>query len=552
VIKPFSIQAPEEVAKEYGGNKQKIAQAAQMGIVDPTAAVLAGMFIDKMRSAQMMEAAQKPSIAQQVLGAPQPQAAPMQAGIPAQTGAPAPAPMGAPQDMAPPQGMAEGGIIGLDVPDGMYDEPSNGGFNDGYAGGGLVAFGSGGKTGRPYGGVYTEPENYAEFQKWADRIINRESGYRYGVTNTEGSGAMGLGQIMPKTGKVLAQRANMPWRPDLMTGTSPEAKQYQQTLTGLALREAWNSQGGNPAEASGYYFAGPNRAGWGSKTRDYIAGTANAQAGGLGGTAAAADSGLMAGTLPMPAPPKVQSLASQMPVAEAEGETWFSKNVPAPKNEGLAAITEEARKTLDPAEQKKRASEDKWMALAEIGFNMAATNSPYLLQAVGAAAAAALPGAKAAKKEREADKRQAIRDLADAENITYKQALEKANAVHSYAKDKIDLTNKDIVNTLSVWQQQAQETGAMNRAIVGGNAGILTAQSRPSRVSDRESMIQEVISQGYAKDRLSAVQYLIDNGYIRDPQQGLGAVDANGDGIPDNYAKPGGGSGQGSVHLGNI
>ena len=68
MAKPFSIQAPEDIAKECAGNKQMIAQAAQMGVVDPTAAVLAGMFIDRMRSAQVMEAAQQPTVAQQVLG----------------------------------------------------------------------------------------------------------------------------------------------------------------------------------------------------------------------------------------------------------------------------------------------------------------------------------------------------------------------------------------------------------------------------------------------------------------------------------------------------
>lgn len=146
--KPFSIQAPEQIAKEYAGNKQKIAQAAQMGLVDPTAAVLAGMFIDRMRSAQVMEAAQQPTVAQQVLGGgglpqppvnaspglgavtPTPSPPPMMG---APMGAPAPAPAPAPQA---PMGMAMGGLAGLSVPDTMFDEPSNGG----YSGGGLVAF----------------------------------------------------------------------------------------------------------------------------------------------------------------------------------------------------------------------------------------------------------------------------------------------------------------------------------------------------------------------------------------------------------------------------
>ena len=153
MAKPFSIQAPENIAKEYAGNKQKIAQAAQMGIVDPTAAVLAGMFIDRMRSAQVLEAAQQPTVAQQVLGGGQPQGAPpppqQGMGAPPQGMPMPPQGMGAPPPMAPPpqdmgmapppQGMAMGGLTTLPVPDAMFDEPDNGS----YAGGGMVAFASG-------------------------------------------------------------------------------------------------------------------------------------------------------------------------------------------------------------------------------------------------------------------------------------------------------------------------------------------------------------------------------------------------------------------------
>jgi len=153
------MQSPEAIAKQYGGNKQQIAQAMQMGIIDPTAGTLAGMFIDRMRSAAQEEQTPQQTVAQQVM-APQPQAAPPAPpmGAPAGLGAtPQAAPMGQPpamgQPSAPPPGMAmggmvppyaSGGITDLPIPDGMFDEPSNGGFDDGYAGGGLVAFAAGG------------------------------------------------------------------------------------------------------------------------------------------------------------------------------------------------------------------------------------------------------------------------------------------------------------------------------------------------------------------------------------------------------------------------
>jgi murein DD-endopeptidase MepM/ murein hydrolase activator NlpD len=167
---PFTIQSPEEIAKDYGGNKQKIAEAMQMGIVDPTAGTLAGMFIDRMRSAAQTEAAPQQTVAQQVFAPPAPPQPPMgaPAGLGATPQAAAMPPMDAapqmgmapqempPQEMAPQEmpSMAEGGMVPpyasggglseLPIPDTMFDEPGNGGFDDGYAGGGMVAFGKGG------------------------------------------------------------------------------------------------------------------------------------------------------------------------------------------------------------------------------------------------------------------------------------------------------------------------------------------------------------------------------------------------------------------------
>ena len=128
--KPYSLQAPEDIAKEYGGNKQKIAQAVQMGIVNPTAALLAGMFIDRMRNAAPAEQVPTQTVAEEVFN-PQPapsmpaqglaamQQPQMPQGMPPQ-GMP---PQGMPSQGMPPQGlaamqqtqmpsMASGGVIG--------------------------------------------------------------------------------------------------------------------------------------------------------------------------------------------------------------------------------------------------------------------------------------------------------------------------------------------------------------------------------------------------------------------------------------------------------
>jgi len=72
--KPYTLQSPEQIAKDYGGNKQKIAEAMQLGIVDPTAGTMAGMFIDRMRAAAQAEQAPQQTVAQQVFAPPAPPA----------------------------------------------------------------------------------------------------------------------------------------------------------------------------------------------------------------------------------------------------------------------------------------------------------------------------------------------------------------------------------------------------------------------------------------------------------------------------------------------
>lgn len=80
---------------------------------------------------------------------------------------------------------------------------------------------------------------------------------------------MGVGQVMPETARALAQRLGLPYRPDLMRGTDPAARQYQDAITDAAAREAWGAGGGDPRTAAMYYHGGSNRNIWGPKTRGY-------------------------------------------------------------------------------------------------------------------------------------------------------------------------------------------------------------------------------------------------------------------------------------------
>lgn len=110
----------------------------------------------------------------------------------------------------------------------------------------------------------------SDFSSFKKAIIAQETGGQYGVQNYEGSGASGVGQVMPETAKALAARIGLPFRLDLMRGNSPEARAYQDRITEAALQEAWRAGGGNPAEAARYYFAGPDKSKHGPKTARYV------------------------------------------------------------------------------------------------------------------------------------------------------------------------------------------------------------------------------------------------------------------------------------------
>lgn len=395
MTKPYSpFQSPEEIAKSYGGDKQKIAQAMQMGVVDPTAGVLAGMFIDRMRAPQAQEGANPPTVAQQVMGgAPPASAPPLPAGGLGGTslGAPpmappmgAPAPMPAPE--APPMGMAMGGLASLPVPDAMFDEPDNGS----YAGGGIVAFGRGGEIDR---------------ERLRRALFMQESSGDYGVTNAEGSGAMGGYQFMPDTARALAKRLGIPYRPDLMHGKGGRSKEgvaYQERLMNAQLDDIISFSGGDLNRAAAYHFAGPNESGWGPKTRKYQQDIARRYSG-------SKDTGAI----------------PERDVSTAEGRQRSFEDIYqslqsqfGPTDEELAVRERRMARAEEMAspefyEEQRKAS--MWETLAQIGFNMASSNSPFLLQAVGEAAAAALPGAQASRKERQQLKDRAL-DVMEAMN----------------------------------------------------------------------------------------------------------------------------------------
>lgn len=89
----------------------------------------------------------------------------------------------------------------------------------------------------------------------------------YTARNKE-SGALGRYQVMPPTGRTLAARVGVTWRPDLMTSDTGPGRQYQDAIGKAAVQEAIDHTD-NAADAARYYHGGSNRAGWKEKTEAY-------------------------------------------------------------------------------------------------------------------------------------------------------------------------------------------------------------------------------------------------------------------------------------------
>lgn len=378
----FGFEAPEKIVALYGGDKLKIRQAVEQGSLHPTPAVLAGMLIDAGAREQAMKAGQTPTVAQQVLGGGGPPMPPAQQGL-GSIPSPVPPPppqmqpeMQAPQGMAP-QGMAMGGLVGLPVPDAMFDEPTNGGFDDGYAGGGLVAFSDGGPTNVTNWGTYIEDMLYK-----LDPDIEISGRARTPARNTEVGGVANSYHMID-----AARDVRVPKGMDKPTFISQLKSVFGSDYDILPSK-------GN----SVHIEPGPEL---GKKVR--------------------------AGAAPSNAPAQ----APERDTATAEGRFMSAQDSMAfgrglmgnlPREE-LERARKYALEELDPATQEKQVKADMWQTLAEIGFNMASSKSPYVLQAIGEAAAAAMPGARADKKERKAAKDTAIRTLMAVEDVDRKTAM---------------------------------------------------------------------------------------------------------------------------------
>ena len=382
--KPYRLQAPEDIAKEYAGNKQQIAQAMQMGLVDPTAGVLAGMFIDRMRSAQMQEMAAQPSVAQQVMGGvPQAPGAVPPGGLgmtpsAAPPMAPGMAPPMAPPPQEAPMGMAGGGLSDLPIPDTMFDENRNGG----YAGGGIIAFGAG------------TPGTYGKF--FEDTALSAIPGIRVTSRKRTPEENARVGGVPNSFHQTDNARDFVP--PEGMTMKQLAAALRGKFGSNFDVLDEGDHVHVEPGPKTGaqaasrHYFTSP-KAGAQSASPKAGAQSASSEAGALDALIAA------------------QSIT---PERNLENSVSLAQRFMKPSEKELAA-EDKMRARLEEMgsdeyyETQRKDSLANFMAT--VGFNMAASKAPGILQMFGEAAAAALPGARADKKERKALKDKALDGL---------------------------------------------------------------------------------------------------------------------------------------------
>lgn len=156
------------------------------------------------------------------------------------------------QELQQPSGMAPLQVIMGEI---QRRSGLRGGKPRGFAAGGPVES----------GGAYE-----AEIARLFPHLVQQESGGQAGILGpqTRYGQAQGRTQMLPATARQMAERVGVPWRPEMMTGRTPEAAAYQDRLGMEYLREGFNRTG-NARDALRYYHGGPDRGIWGRNTNRY-------------------------------------------------------------------------------------------------------------------------------------------------------------------------------------------------------------------------------------------------------------------------------------------
>ena len=183
-------------------------------------------------------------------------------------------------------------------------------------------------------------------------------------------------------------------------------------------------------------------------------------------------------------------------------------------------------KASDEGYEKQRKA-DMWQTLAEIGFNMASSKSPYVLQAIGEAASASMPGARADKKDRKEAKDRALEGLMELGARNRKEAMDALQVA------------------IPVWQAGMQAEQFEKKAALEGEQlglereklGILRAQAEAKQTTP-EALVMSMYFSGDPKLKAQA------EGYLKLLHPGSAQPGAT-QSLEDIVARAQGGSGQG-------
>jgi hypothetical protein len=402
-----------------------------------------------------------------------------------------------------PSYMSGGGLSDAPVPDGMFDEPSNGG----YAGGGMVAFAAGGRTG------------YNDFRR---AIIAQESGGRYGIANAEGSGAMGIGQIMPDTARAIAKRIGLPYRPELLAGTDEASREYQDALTTEATKEAFAYGKGDPQLAAQYYFAGPNKKGWGPKTQEY-----------------GSDVMRRLGKEGTPMPREADTNTAQGRAMSLEDQLAFSdrlfNNLPRDELEFAKA---ELRRELDPEYREEQAKLNEAEAITAAGLELIAPEEYRGENILGSIAKAVKTGLSAygtGKKAQKAADKAAIRELMAYEELDRKTAA----AAYEFGMDayKLGVTADQAERALAFDEKKLSTTvseNALDREVQ--MAAAMYRSQNPSDFDTKFAMYQKSYP---GVSEVAILKQMKTDGLLGSNQAGMGLLPGDPEGTGGGDANSG-------------
>jgi hypothetical protein len=142
-----------------------------------------------------------------------------------------------------------------------------------------------------------------------------------------------------------------------------------------------------------------------------------------------------------------------------------------------------------------------YQTLAEIGFNMASSKSPYLLQAVGEAAAAAMPGARADKKERKALKDRALDIMGQMNDKTRRENLEVLGVA-------VDMANTGLKASQFERELTSRENIANNELIARTIAATAKEGIKPNSFEAYvETFYKDFIAKGYPENQARQFAY---------------------------------------------